>query len=153
MENSNFCLEDASEILKMLLKGKKAAYKRISSELDEEKCRLIRTAAQEIRVDFDKVSEIINMLEDNGLAANENDYQQLFYAVWLRTASSALRKRIEDGLKERDRFYLTLREYVLGMGSKFKAVKSGLLCVSPTIPLVCAECYFLKVCPSPLPVK
>lgn len=146
MQKSNLGAREIHDILSIYIEGAKERYRKELIQLDEEQQRLVRLAAQKIEVDFDRLSETISMLTDNGETVNEKDYQQMFYALWFQANSPQQRNRINRGIQEKEMFFLALRDYVIGMGSKLKTVKSGLLCVSPTSPPVCQECYFSKAC-------
>jgi len=145
-KESHLGTKEICDILNIYVEGAKERHRRELIQLDEERQKLVRSAAQKIEIDFNRLSETVSMLTDNGETVSEEDYQRIFFALWFQANSPHQRNRINRGFQEKEMFFLALRDYVIGMGSKLKTVKSGLLCVFPTSPPICQECYFSKVC-------
>lgn len=135
---------DAKALFRMINEPGRAE---LAVELNREKERLTRIIVESIVVDLEQIISIVSLLEEEAeIEVPAETYQNAFYGLWLKGLPEIFRKFFLRGLDEKDQAFLEMRDYVLSMGSKLKTIKSGLLCVSPTVETVCPECYYRKIC-------
>lgn len=124
-----------------------AVAEEIASREGETRESLIRKLAEGIPVDLSQIIYRTSLIEEELKEVVDLEaYQRIFLSLWLAQLPGAYRAVFEKGVGRKVPMFLDLREYVLGMGSKMKSVRTGLLCVAPTAAPVCAECYFEKAC-------
>ncbi len=109
----------------------------------------VRALVESVIVDLEQIMSTVSLLEEVGIEVQTEIYQNAFYNHWLEGLPGIYRKFFLKGLSEKDKIFLEIQDYVLGMGSKLKTVRGGQLCVAPSVEAICSECYFLKICPVP----